>query len=84
MPNIAVIACFSWAFCKYWLTVFGGMPAGTSCSVHSREDIQWTRPHRQHAEEAQRAVLPRGDKECLHDTLLCDHTSRMQFHQISV
>ena len=67
-----------------WLTLLGGMPAGSSRIVHSRENIQWARPHRQHAEEAQRAVLPRGDKQCLHDSLLCDHTSRMHFHQISV
>ena len=73
MPNIAVIACFGWASCACWLTVLGATPAGTCCSVHSREDIQWTWPHRQPAEEAQRAILPRGDKECLHDSLLCDH-----------
>ncbi len=55
------------------------MLAGTCCSVHSRQDIQWPGFDRQHAEEAQRAVLPRGDKECLHDSLLCDHTFGLQF-----
>ena len=75
-PTQQLLPVLTRQFASIGLLCFMNMSAGTSGSVHSREDIQWTWPDRQHVEEAQRAVLPRGDKDCLHDTL--------QSHQIFV